>query len=68
MAALLQQVLSSGNSFGISLEVKVNHKSLVLELDTGPAISTVSEEVVTEKFPGASIQPSSELLKTYTGW
>ena len=43
------------------MEVEVNHESLVMELDTG------FQEVVKEKFPGASIQPSSVLLKIYTG-
>ena len=56
-----------GNSSGIPVEVDVNHKSLVMELDTGAAVSIISEEVVKEKFPGASIQPSSVLLKFYTG-
>ena len=49
---------------GIPVKVAVNHESLVMELDTGAAVSIISEEVVKEKFPGASIQPSSVLLKT----
>ena len=44
-----------GNSSGIPVEVEVNHESLVMELDIGEAVSIISEEVVKEKFPGASI-------------
>ena len=35
-----------GNSSGI----QVNHESLVMELDTGAAVSIISEEMVKEKF------------------
>ena len=67
MQYIVNQALSLftvGNSSGIPVEVEVNHESLVMELDTGAAVSIISEEVVKEKFPGASIQPSSgEMLE-----
>ena len=57
---------SSANS-SFPIEVKVNRKPLVMEIDTGAAVSIVAAGVVKEKFPEVQIQPSSVLLKTYTG-
>ena len=51
----------------IQVEVKVNHKPLVMQVDTGAAVSLISEEEMKSKFPGAQLKPSPLLLKTYTG-
>ena len=45
----------------------MNGKSLEMELDTGAAVSIMTEEIVDKKFPGATVHPSTVLLKTYTG-
>ena len=42
----------------------MNGKPLEMELDTGVAVSI--KEIVDKKFPGATVHPSTVLLKTYT--
>lgn len=58
-----------GNSSAhtIRVEVKVNDTPLVMEVDTGAAVSLLSEETFKSKFPGMQLHPTSLLLKTYTG-
>ena len=51
----------------IQVEVKVNGKPLVMEVDTGAAVSLLSEEAMKTHFPDAQLQPSTALLRTYTG-
>ena len=45
----------------------MNWKPLEMELDTGAAVSIITEENVNKKFPGATVHPSTVLLKIYTG-
>ena len=48
-------------------EVRVNDKPLWMELDTGAAVSIVSEYQLKVLHPSISLQPSEVLLQTYMG-
>lgn len=45
----------------------VNSVSLEIELDTGAAVSLITEKIFMEKFPSVKMKPSDIVLKTYTG-
>ncbi|KAL1477797.1 hypothetical protein MTO96_035466 [Rhipicephalus appendiculatus] len=47
--------------------VSVNVTSLIMELDTGAIVSVVSEETFRRTFPSCRLEPSSVMLKGYTG-
>ena len=51
----------------IRVEIVVNQIPLVMEVDTGAAISLLSEATFKSKFPEAKLQPATVKLKTYTG-
>ena len=48
------------------MKLKVNKESLVMELDTGAAVSLMSKSTFRQLFPEAKLTPSNVLLKTYT--
>ena len=50
----------------IQVEVKVNHKPLIMLVDTGAAVSLISQEEMKSRFPGAQFKPSTLVLKTST--
>ena len=54
-------------SHPITVEVKANGKPLLLELDTGAAVSVISEREQKEKFPDAAVRSTHVGLRTYTG-
>ncbi|XP_037560890.1 uncharacterized protein K02A2.6-like [Dermacentor silvarum] len=49
------------------VEVSVNGTCLIMELDTGASVSVVSEETFHRTFPSCRLEPSSVMLKGYTG-
>ncbi|XP_049276119.1 uncharacterized protein K02A2.6-like [Rhipicephalus sanguineus] len=49
------------------VEVSVNGTSLIMEIDTGASVSLVSEETFRRIFPSRRLEPSSVMLKSYTG-
>ena len=44
----------------------VNGKSVKMELDTGAAVSIISEEAKVKEFPGVVLWNSDVILRTYT--
>ena len=50
----------------ILIELELNHKKLTMELDTGAAISLISQETMHELFLGIQLKPCDIVLKTYT--
>ena len=50
----------------IRVDVKVAGKLLSMEVDTGAAVSILSESEFRKKFPRGKLKPSSMLLSTYT--
>ena len=51
----------------IVIEVVANGKPLKMEIDTGAALSIISEETKKTVFPNEPLHDSSIILKTYTG-
>ncbi len=49
------------------MDLKLDGKPLVMELDTGATVSLVSEQTCSSLFPGYSLKPSNSQLKTYLG-
>ena len=49
------------------IELHANRKSLKIEIDTGAALSIISEETRRKIFPDEPLRDSSIFLKTYTG-
>ena len=50
----------------ITVEIEVNNRKLLMEVDTGAAVSIISEETQKKLFPGATLEKSSIGLRTYT--
>jgi len=48
-------------------ELLVNGKPVTFEVDTGVAVTVLSQEVYHQVFPNLKLQTSSMLLKAYTG-
>ena len=59
--------VSGDNTPPIRVPLVVNDTALTMELDTGAAVTIMSERQYKELFPGAPLQQSSVLLKTYSG-
>ena len=51
----------------IRVDLKVSGKKLTLVVDTGAAVSILSEKIFQQLFSGVKLKPSSLLLRTYTG-
>ena len=51
----------------IVVRVKLNGKEAAMELDTGAAVSIILESVQQQLFPRSVCQPTTALLRTYTG-
>ena len=51
----------------ITVTVLVNNRPLQMELDTGAAVSIISEREQHRLYPHISLRPSHTLLRTYTG-
>ena len=49
------------------MELEINRKMLVMEIDTGAAISVISRDKYNKLFSDTSLNPSTVRLKTYTG-
>lgn len=67
VGALSMFKVGTKSAGSIAVQVKVNGKQLEMELDTGAAVSIITEEIVNKEFPGATVHPSTIVLKTYTG-
>ena len=45
----------------------INRKPVTFEVDTGAAVTIISQEVCQKTFPNLKLQPSSVLLRSYIG-
>lgn len=59
--------LTANREKPITVELLVNGKPFPMEVDTGAALSLISEEVKQRAFPDEALLPSQILLRTYTG-
>ena len=50
----------------IEIQVKINDQCLTMEVDTGAAVSIISNSTRKKLFPRLKLQPSKLVLKTYT--
>ena len=62
----LNQLTQNSGSKPIELNVDVLGKSISMELDTGAAVSLISEETYKKSFPDVSLQESTVKLKSYS--
>ncbi len=51
----------------ITVDLEVNGRVLTMEVDTGAAVSIMSEQAQRRTFPDVSLKQSSTKLRTYTG-
>ena len=58
--------LGEHSSEPINVEVSINDQPLIMELDTGAALSIISEETRKSLLPDLQLRPSAVVLKTYT--
>ena len=63
----LNQLTQNSGSKPIELNVDVLGKSISMELDTGAAVSLISEETYKKSFPDVSLQELTVKLKSYSG-
>lgn len=49
------------------MELVVNDKPLIFEVDTGFAVTIISQKMYKKMFPRLPLHPSSVLLRSYTG-
>ena len=63
----LHQLTENSNSKPIELEVEVQGKTISMELDTGAAVSLISEKTYQKFFSDVSLQKSMVKLKSYSG-
>ena len=59
--------VNSKSSYPIRIELKVNNKLLQMEVDTGAAVSIISEQTKNRLYPMISLKSPSVVLRTYTG-
>ena len=59
--------INSKSSHPIRVEVKINDKPLQMEVDTGAAVSIISEQTKKTLYPLVSLTAPSVVLRTYTG-
>ena len=64
---LLIHAVGGTKSTPIKVSLRINGKQHEMELDTGAAITIMSEDKYKELFPGATLENSPVKLKTYTG-
>ena len=63
----LYQIGSKQASKPLQVEVVINGQPLSMELDTGAAVTLVSEESFHRKWSTVTLQPSTAQLHTYSG-
>ena len=51
----------------LAVDLTIGKKPLRMEVDTGAAVSLVSETTFRSLFPRAALQPSQAKLQTYSG-
>ena len=63
------RLLSVGlqSSHPITVDMVINSTTLSMEVDTGAAVSVISEDTSKALFPDMALQPTQIVLKTYTG-
>ena len=61
-----EQPLYQHKASPIMVNVQVYGEPVFMELDTGVAVSVMSQQQQKEPFPTAQLQPSKVILRTYT--
>ena len=59
--------LNSSSSKPIQVSVMIDKQQLLMEVDTGAAVSLVSEETYCHMWPQKSLQQATTVLRTYSG-
>ena len=58
--------LGSQTAKPITVDVEIEGQTVQMEVDTGAAVSLITEQQQQELFPSAVLHPSSVTLRTYT--
>ena len=59
--------ITASSTYPITVELEIQGKSVVMEVDTGAAVSVISETTYKELFPNLTLKIVPMGLKTYTG-
>ena len=59
--------VSNPSSYPITVELQVNKKNLLMEVDMGASVSVISMKTYKKLFPNISLNASTVRLKTYAG-
>ena len=63
---VISHVYRVGNRLAMAPELQINRKKVQMEIDTGAAVSLISEKTKSDLFPSASLTKPSLSLRTYT--
>ncbi len=63
----LYQVVARSPVKPLEVDVEINGQKLSMEVDTGAAVSLISETTFQKWWPGTPLEPSSARLQTYSG-
>ena len=59
--------ITAGSTYPITVELEIQGKPVVMEVDTGTAVSVISETTYKELFPNLTLKEVPMGLKTYAG-
>ena len=60
-------VSNTATTHPLKVRLSINGKPITMELDTGAAVSVISDEILHSCFPEAQVSKSDMVLRTYTG-
>ena len=60
-------VSNTATTHPLKVRLSINGKPITIELDTGAAVSVISDKILHSCFPEAQVSKSDMVLKTYTG-
>ena len=59
--------VSKSSAHSLTMELEINHKKVMMEIDTGATISVISVNTYKKLFSNVKLSKSTVRLRTYTG-